>query len=321
MGLILAEFSTIDAVGILALVSLLVAALHGTVTGRRRQPALGVVDQLRAAATQPSEDQTCYAALVRANCGPALTHQLLEQIGVSTDTVLTPALHAKLVDCLAKSIAITDEVSDLRPSPVAPTVVLLLGINGVGKTTTAAKLAHFFVEQGKSIELAACDTFRAGATEQLATHASEVGVKLHRTGEGSRPVSLLYQALETAAKRSIDVLLCDTSGRLESSTNLLAELSGMASMVEKKFPDHNCIKLMCLSAHTGINAQDQLAVFHDAVSLDGVIITQCDSAPGGGGALAACAATGIPVALTTHGRNLGGIARARADDLAKVALA
>ena len=163
-----------------------------------------------------------------------------------------------------------------------PVVILVIGINGGGKTTTIGKIANMYKKQGKKVMLAAADTFRAAASEQLQIWADRVGVPIVKHQEGADPSAVLFDAAQSAKAKGIDVLICDTAGRLQNKKNLMTELEKMNKVLTKEFPDANRETLLVLDATTGKNAVSQAQEFGGVSDLTGVIITKLDGTAKGG---------------------------------------
>ncbi len=176
-----------------------------------------------------------------------------------------------------------------------PTVILVIGVNGVGKTTSIAKLAKLYTSQGKKVMLAAGDTFRAAAAEQLGVWADRVGVTLVRHGEGSDPAAVIYDAVESAAAKHCDIVICDTAGRLHNKKNLMDELSKISRVASKACDTATVETLLVLDAITGQNAINQASQFIDAAGATGIILTKLDGTAKGGAAIAIKAKLGLPV--------------------------
>ena len=155
-------------------------------------------------------------------------------------------------------------------------MILVIGINGGGKTTTIGKIANMYKKQGKKVMLAAADTFRAAASEQLQIWADRVGVPIVKHQEGADPSAVLFDAAQSAKAKGIDVLICDTAGRLQNKKNLMTELEKMNKVLTKEFPDANRETLLVLDATTGKNAVSQAQEFGGVSDLTGVIITKLD---------------------------------------------
>ena len=166
------------------------------------------------------------------------------------------------------------------------TVVLVVGVNGVGKTTSIGKLAHKLKQQGKSVLLAAGDTFRAGAIEQLEVWGERVGVDVIKQSAGSDPAAVMYDALQAAKSRNVDVLLCDTAGRLQNKVNLMKELEKVKRVIEREVPGAPHEVLLVLDATTGQNAMSQAKTFTEATDVTGIVLTKLDGTAKGGIVLA-----------------------------------
>lgn len=174
-------------------------------------------------------------------------------------------------------------------------VVLIIGVNGVGKTTTVGKLAGKLKEQGKKVVLAAADTFRAAAGEQLGEWANRAGVDIIGGQDGSDPASVIYDAVAAAKARNADILLCDTAGRLHNKKNLMEELKKINRILEKEYPDAYRETLVVLDATTGQNALVQAKQFSEVADITGIVLTKMDGTAKGGIAVAIQSELGIPV--------------------------
>lgn len=246
---------------------------------------------------------------------------ILADVGVQTTQHLLADLREKYRD---KVIENQDEILDflkrdlreslggeqrtLNAAPSGPTVVLICGVNGVGKTTSIAKLARHLTEQGKSVLLAACDTFRAAATDQLAIWSQRVGVEIVRHQPGGDPAAVAYDAVDAALARSIDYLIVDTAGRLHTQTNLMRELNKIVRVIQKKIPDAPHEVLLVLDATTGQNGISQAKHFTDAVQCTGIVLAKLDGTAKGGVVVAIRQQVGLPVKYVGVGE--------QADDLA-----
>ena len=173
------------------------------------------------------------------------------------------------------------EESEVEP-PSYPCVIMLVGVNGVGKTTTVGKLAHYFLSQGKTVTVAAADTFRAAASEQLSVWAERAKVRIVKHEEGSDPSAVIFDAVASAKAKGTDVVIVDTAGRLHVKDNLMNELRKMDRVVSREYPEADFLKLLVLDATTGQNAVNQAQVFDEAVELDGIVLTKLDGTAKGG---------------------------------------
>lgn len=176
-----------------------------------------------------------------------------------------------------------------------PAVILVIGVNGVGKTTSIAKIANLYKNQGKSVLLAAGDTFRAAAAEQLTIWANRVGLPIVAHGEGSDPASVLFDAVQSASAKGMDLVICDTAGRLHNKKSLMDELSKISRVVKKACGDADVETLLVLDAITGQNAISQAAQFVDAASATGIVLTKLDGTAKGGSVLSIKQKLGLPV--------------------------
>ena len=181
---------------------------------------------------------------------------------------------------------------------------MLVGVNGVGKTTTIGKLANYFVSQKKSVTVAAADTFRAAASDQLSVWADRAKVRIVKHEEGSDPSAVIFDAVSSAKAKGTDVVLVDTAGRLHVKENLMKELQKMDRVVSREYPEAAFYKLLVLDATTGQNAVSQARVFDEAVELDGIVLTKLDGTAKGGFVFSLCGELGIPVMFAGVGEKL-----------------
>jgi fused signal recognition particle receptor len=240
-------------------------------------------------------------ALVRADVGVATTTALLDDLrgrvkreGIETPDELVEALKSDL----KKSLSVADR--SLRFEPGAPNVWLFVGVNGVGKTTTIGKVGQWQTTEGRSVIMAAGDTFRAAAAEQLELWSKRVGAQLVRGNEGGDPGSVVFDAVERAAARQVDLVLADTAGRLHTKVNLMEELKKVRRVAEKP-PGRVTEVLLVIDATTGQNGLVQAKQFADAVEVTGVVLTKLDGTAKGGIALAIQSDLGIPIKLVGLG--------------------
>ena len=186
-----------------------------------------------------------------------------------------------------------------------PCVIMVVGVNGVGKTTTIGKLANYYISQGKSVTVAAADTFRAAAAEQLSVWADRAKVRIVRHEEGSDPSAVVFDAVSSAKAKKTDVLIIDTAGRLHVKDNLMKELEKMSRVVEREYPEADFLKLLVLDATTGQNALSQAKTFDDAVGLDGLIVTKLDGTAKGGFVFSLADELSLPVLYAGVGEKIG----------------
>lgn len=185
-----------------------------------------------------------------------------------------------------------------------PAVILVIGVNGVGKTTSIAKLAHLYASEGKKVLLAAGDTFRAAAAEQLGIWAQRTGVPMVRGSEGADPAAVVFDAVSSAAARGVDLVICDTAGRLHNKKNLMDELAKIRRSVTKACPAASIETLLVLDAITGQNAISQAAQFVDAASASGIILTKLDGTAKGGCVIGVRQKLGLPVRFVGVGEGM-----------------
>ena len=201
-----------------------------------------------------------------------------------------------------------------------PTVYLIVGVNGVGKTTTIAKLAHRLKKQGRTVLLAAGDTFRAGAIEQLKRWSERVGVEFVGSEPGRDPAAVAFDAVEQAQAKGVDVVIIDTAGRLHNQDHLMEELAKIRRVVGKQMPDAPHETLLTVDATTGQNGLRQAKLFSEAVPVDGIVLTKLDGTAKGGIALAIAGELGIPVKLIGIGEALEDLRPFDPDDFARALL-
>lgn len=167
-------------------------------------------------------------------------------------------------------------------SSKTPLVLLMIGVNGVGKTTSIAKMTHKFQKQGKSVLIAAADTFRAAASEQLEVWGERLGVNVIKHQEGADPSAVIFDAIQSAKAKGIDVLICDTAGRLQTKKNLMTELQKMYKVIEREYPEAERETLLVLDAATGKNAVSQAKEFGQIAEITGIVLTKLDGTAKGG---------------------------------------
>ncbi len=197
-----------------------------------------------------------------------------------------------------------EQLSELELPETGLGVILLVGVNGVGKTTTIGKLAHRLKQQGKTVMLAAGDTFRAGAIDQLQEWGNRTGVEVVKQAEGSDPAAVMYDAVRAAKSRGVDVLICDTAGRLQNKVNLMNELEKIHRVISREIPDAPHEVLLALDATTGQNALIQAQTFKEVTNVTGIVLTKLDGTAKGGIVLAIRNKLGIPVKLVGLGEQM-----------------
>ena len=254
--------------------------------------------------------------LVLADTGADVAVDLVEQLRdeVRRQHLRTgPQALAALKTLVAQALAPEGEM-DLSGHPA---VILIIGVNGVGKTTSIAKLAHYYKEAGKSVLLAAGDTFRAAAGEQLDIWAGRAGVPILRGADGADPAAVIFDAVQSAAARGTDLVICDTAGRLHNKKNLMDELSKISRSVKKAAPDASVETLLVLDAITGQNAIRQAQEFVAAAGATGVILTKLDGTAKGGCVVSVKKKLGLPVRFVGVGEGIDDLIPFSAQDFAE----
>lgn len=229
---------------------------------------------------------------------------ILSDLGIETATKITETLRERIKETKTKAKQdvmdllrqiMTEMVEVEKHQTELPVIMLVVGVNGVGKTTTIAKLAQKYKDQGKKVMVAAADTFRAAAAEQLDVWAGRVGVDIIKSVQGADPSSVVFDAIGAARARGADILLCDTAGRLHNKVNLMKELEKITRVVEREGQGFSVHNLLVLDATTGQNALNQAKTFNDAVHLDGIVMTKMDGTAKGGVAIAIIDELQVPI--------------------------
>jgi len=243
--------------------------------------------------------------LVVADVGMATTHKLIERL--REELKVRKIKNANEVKGVFKEVveAMLRENND-APFHVGdvPTIIMVIGVNGVGKTTSIGKIASLIKSEGKSVVIAAADTFRAAAIEQLMVWGDRVGVNVIHQSEGSDPAAVIFDAIQSAKAKKIDVLICDTAGRLHNKVNLMNELAKVFRVIDREYPDAKREILLVLDATTGQNAIQQAKVFNEAAPITGIVLTKLDGTAKGGVVMAINAELGIPVKLIGVGEGI-----------------
>ena len=210
------------------------------------------------------------------------------------------SVKAALAEIIAESMR---GGNDLNIS-TKPSVILVVGVNGVGKTTTIGKLAHRLSESGKKVIIGAADTFRAAAIDQIAVWAERSGTDIVKHKDGADPAAVVYDTIAAAKARNADVIICDTAGRLHNKKNLMGELEKITRVIDRELPDADKEILLVLDATTGQNAIEQAKDFKEAVGVTGVALTKLDGTAKGGITIAVKDVTGVPVKLVGVGEGM-----------------
>lgn len=258
--------------------------------------------------------------LICADIGVPVVMDILDRLRdeVKTDRLKEPAEVKERLYAMLTSMIGEGEPLHLT---TRPSVVLVIGVNGAGKTTSIGKLAHLLKHDGKKVLVAAADTFRAAAAEQLAVWCDRAGVDLIRQGQGADPASVVFDAIAAARSRGTDVLLIDTAGRLQNKKNLMDELAKINRVIARELPDADRETLLVLDATTGQNAVSQAREFKDAAGMTGLILTKLDGTAKGGAILSIKSEVNLPVKFIGVGEGIDDLqpfdARAFAEALFK----
>lgn len=242
--------------------------------------------------------------LIMGDIGVGVTEEIIERLkkNVKKQGIKdTESCRSLLIESIEEQMNLADNAYEFENKK---SVVMVIGVNGVGKTTTIGKLALKFKSQGRRTMLAAADTFRAAATEQLAEWSNRAGVEMISAHEGSDPASVVFDAVNAMKARNVDVLLCDTAGRLHSKKNLMEELRKMDRIINRELPGVHRENLIVLDATTGQNALMQAREFATVTNLTGIILTKMDGTAKGGIAVAIQSELGIPVKYIGVGESI-----------------
>ena len=248
--------------------------------------------------------------LIGADVGVATVMDLIDELKTEVkrrniqDTKEVQAVISEKLIEIYEGDSVEEPINKLNVEKGRLNVILFVGVNGVGKTTTIGKLAHKLKNEGNSVLLAAGDTFRAGAIEQLEVWGERVGVDVIKQSEGSDPAAVMYDAVQAAKARQVDVLLCDTAGRLQNKVNLMKELEKVKRVIEREIPGAPHEVLLVLDATTGQNAMTQAKQFSQATDVSGIVLTKLDGTAKGGIVLAIKGELEIPVKFVGLGEKM-----------------
>ena len=253
--------------------------------------------------------------MITGDLGVKTTEYLMKEIrrGVTSGQIkntgdVMPTIEA----CIKQLLGDQEEELELH----SPEVILVVGVNGVGKTTTIAKLANHYKQQGKSVILAAADTFRAAASEQLTIWAERVGVPIVKHQEGADPAAVVFDALASAKARQADIVIVDTAGRLHTKTNLMEELKKIGRVADRQVPGAPHQTLLILDGTTGQNAVSQAKLFGQAVPITGIVVTKLDGTAKGGVVISVKEELGVPVRWIGIGEKMDDLKPFNATDFA-----
>lgn len=240
--------------------------------------------------------------LLTADIGAETTETVMDRLKDEIDN--NHVRDTAMVRDLLKDILVGLLEENELPEYDYPLVIMLSGVNGVGKTTAIGKLAKKFKSQGKSVTIAAADTFRAAASDQLGVWAERAGVRIIKHAEGADPAAVVYDAAKSVGSKGGDVLLIDTAGRLHNKKNLMEELKKIARVAERELPNAMILNYIVLDATTGQNAIAQVDIFNEAIDIDGIILTKLDGTAKGGVVLAIAGELAVPVVYVGVGEGI-----------------
>ena len=259
-------------------------------------------------------------ALILADAGAAVAERLLDELQVTIkEQKISDRAGARkaLAGLIAKAVTTKTPFS----ADTGAAVVLIVGVNGMGKTTSIGKLANSYHELGRKVMLAAADTFRAAAAEQLGEWAKRADVAMVRHNEGADPAAVVFDAIASYKAKGCDLLLCDTAGRLHNKTNLMNELGKIRRVIARELPETPCETLLVLDAVTGQNAVAQARAFAEVCQLDGVILTKLDGTAKGGVVISICETLKVPVRFAGVGEEIDDLQAFNAELFAEALLA
>lgn len=284
---------------------------------RTRSDIAGKLDQLIKYYKEIDDEffEELEAVLISADIGAAASAQIVNELREQVKKQKIGDAQ-QIRTLLRESIAHILEEGAAREEETFPLLLFIVGVNGVGKTTAIGKLAHFYKEQGKSVLVAAGDTFRAAAAQQLEVWAQRSGAAIIKGAEGADPASVVFDAVQAAKARKTDVLICDTAGRLHNKKNLMDELSKIGRVIAREYPEASRKNLIVLDATTGQNALMQVKAFSEAVGLDGIILTKLDGTAKGGVAVAIKKEMQVPVLYIGVGEGMEDLQPFRAGEFA-----
>lgn len=286
---------------------------------KTRKNILGGVDTVLGSFTKIDEDlfEELEETLIMADMGVQTTMDIVENLRqrVKKERATDPAV---IKDMLIDEITaiLQDGVEEEENLP-SPTVMLVIGVNGVGKTTTIGKLSHNFKNEGKSVLLAAADTFRAAAIDQLEVWGQRAGIEVIKHEENADPAAVVFDAVHAARNRKTDLLICDTAGRLHNKKNLMEELRKISRVIEREYPAAHKETYLVLDATTGQNALQQAKVFMEVADITGIILTKLDGTAKGGIVVAIKSELKIPVRYIGVGEGIEDLQKFHAEDFAK----
>lgn len=286
---------------------------------KTKESFLGKVDTILAGFGKIDDDlfDELEYILISSDFGVQTTEEILDKLkAVVKEKKLTDAsqIRVELQGIISDMLDMGQKGLDFND---VPAVITIIGVNGVGKTTSIGKIAHLYKSSGKKVLLAAGDTFRAAAIDQLSIWADRCGVDMIKQGEGADPAAVLFDACRAAKARNTDVLICDTAGRLHNKKNLMEELAKMARVVSREMPDIKHETFLVLDSTTGQNAVNQARAFSEVANITGIILTKLDGSSKGGIIVSICNELKIPVRLVGVGEGIDDMQPFSSEDYVK----
>ena len=289
---------------------------------KTRDAVIGQIDSMLKSFTKTDDElfEELEELLVMGDVGVPTAEKICEELKkrVKKEGIKNPNEIHRLLEETVSDMLRGGEELDLSTTP---SIILVIGVNGVGKTTTIGKLANHLTKQGKKVILAAGDTFRAAAIEQLEIWADRSHCEIIKQNEGSDPAAVIYDAISAAKARHADVIICDTAGRLHNKKPLMDELAKINRIIDRELPDASKEKLLVLDATTGQNAVNQAEQFSLATGITGIVLTKLDGTAKGGVVLAIKEGLGIPVKYIGVGEQIDDLQPFDSEDFAKALFA
>ncbi len=285
---------------------------------KTRDAVIGQIDNMLCSATVIDDDlfDELEEMLVMGDVGVETSQKIRQKLveRVKEEGVSVPYQITGLLEEIVSEMLSGDNELNLETQP---SIILVIGVNGVGKTTTIGKLAKILSNQGKKVLLAAADTFRAAAIEQLDIWAERSGCEIIKQSEGSDPAAVIFDAISAAKARNADVIICDTAGRLHNKKYLMDELAKINRVIDRELPNASKEKLLVLDATTGQNAVNQAEQFRDATGITGIVLTKLDGTAKGGVVLAIRDGLNIPVKYIGVGEQIDDLQPFNAEEFTK----
>lgn len=285
---------------------------------KTRDSVVGQIDSMLKSFTKIDEElfEELTELLVMGDVGVTTAEQITDELRdrVKKEGIKDPAEIKHLLEDVVADMLRGDEELKINTKP---SIILVIGVNGVGKTTTIGKLANNLRNQGKSVLLAAADTFRAAAIEQLEVWADRSGCDIVKQNEGSDPAAVIFDAISAAKARNTDVIICDTAGRLHNKKHLMDELAKIGRVIDRELPNADKEFLLVLDATTGQNAVNQAEQFSKATGITGIVLTKLDGTAKGGVVLAIKNGLGIPVKYIGVGEQIDDLQEFVPEDFSK----